>query len=103
MKKEDWVMRRIACWRSKAWLAVLLVAGNSQIAGAQVRPRLPSHTYLLAQPAPAEDHFRQASRLDAPGKLDEAIAEYSQAIRLNPKYQEAHFRLALAPRARGTL
>jgi tetratricopeptide (TPR) repeat protein len=41
----------------------------------------------------AEDYFNRASARDFGGDATHAIADFAQAIRLNPGYAEAHFRL----------
>jgi len=39
---------------------------------------------------PVQSHFKQAVRLQEQGKLQEAIAEYDEALKLNPKQAEAY-------------
>ena len=47
-------------------------------------------------------HINLGNALTAQGKLDEAIAEFREAIRLKPDYAEAHNNLGIALRTRGS-
>jgi superkiller protein 3 len=49
----------------------------------------------------AEDHYYAGVDFFGEGKLDEAIAEYSRALELDPKFSDALHGLAQAYHARG--
>jgi tetratricopeptide (TPR) repeat protein len=52
----------------------------------------------------AETHFRLGSALlSQEGKLDDAIKEYKEGLRINPNHAEAHYKLGLAFMAQGRL
>ena len=46
----------------------------------------------------SDDHFSAGSRLQDQGRLEEAVAEYTEAIRLNPRFATAYFRRGSASR-----
>ncbi len=54
-----------------------------------------------AQPDLPGFHYGLGSALSGQGKLDEAVAEYREAIRLKPDYAEAHCNLASILRGEG--
>ena len=41
-------------------------------------------------------HYNLGIALDEKGLIDEAIAEYREALRINPGYAEAHYNLGVA-------
>ena len=53
------------------------------------------------QPDVAVAHARLGVTLEAQGKLDEAIAEFREAIRLRPDDAHVHTRLGVALEAQG--
>ena len=55
-----------------------------------------------SSPTDAEAHNNLGTALEATGKLDEAIAEYREAIRLKPDYAEAHYNLGLTLQWKGS-
>ena len=44
----------------------------------------------------ARQHYRQGNELFEQGRLDEAMDEYTEAIRLNPKHAQAYLGQAVA-------
>jgi tetratricopeptide (TPR) repeat protein len=54
----------------------------------------------MAEPESAEDHYYAGIDFFGEGKLDEAIAEYTQALELEPKFADALHGLAQAYYAR---
>ena len=44
----------------------------------------------------ATDHLNLGTELLARGKIDEAVAEYTEAARLSPEHEDMHYNLALA-------
>src|SRR6185369_11681590 len=44
----------------------------------------------------ATDHLNRGTELLAQGKIDEAIAQYQEAVRLSPEDEDMHYNLALA-------
>ena len=55
------------------------------------------------QSADADAHFNRGNALQEQGKLEEAIAAYRAAIRLQPDYADAHDNLGIALEDRGKL
>src|SRR5437762_3278054 len=53
-------------------------------------------TVAAVQQTAAGAHVARGSELAGQGKLDEAIREFREAIRLNPEYAEAHYDLGAA-------
>ena len=51
----------------------------------------------------AEWHFDQGNKLYGQGRYDEAIKEYSKAIRLNPELAEAYYNRGLTYKKLGQL
>lgn len=64
---------------------------------------------VASQPAPtgaqlsAEEYFNRAYTKQAGGDPDSAIADYDEAIRLNPKYYRAYYNRSIARLDRGDL
>jgi tetratricopeptide (TPR) repeat protein len=67
-------------------VAVLLLPGCNQPTNNLIQPSTSAH--------PAEDHVYQGIQLRGDGRDDEAIAEFTAAIEINPKYSEAYLRRA---------
>lgn len=56
-----------------------------------------------ASPKKAVEHYEAGLKLENQGKLEEAIREYREAIRLTPKYPQAAFRLGVCLAAQDNL
>ncbi len=52
-------------------------------------------------PNDAESHNNLGNALKAHGKLEEAVAEYREAVRIKPDYVEPHYNLGLVLNAQG--
>ena len=63
--------------------------------------RIPRGDPAQARPSPTA-HYNLGIALRDQGKLDEAIAEFREAIRLKPDYAEAHYNLGVALRDQGS-
>jgi tetratricopeptide (TPR) repeat protein len=55
----------------------------------------------MTTPAKAEDHYYAGIDFFGEGKLDEAIAEYDQALAIEPRFADALHGLAQAYHAKG--
>ena len=53
------------------------------------------------EPSFADSHYELGRALEQSGKVNEAITEFEESLRLNPKLFRAHYRLALLYKKRG--
>src|SRR5215470_10658290 len=53
------------------------------------------HAVLQVVPE-AEVHDHQGKTLGVQGKVDEATAEFREALRINPGYADAHYQMGIA-------
>jgi tetratricopeptide (TPR) repeat protein len=83
-------------------IAVALGSAILVACGAPVTPT-PVPTPAASPTPSASEHLNRGADYADQGQLDQAIAEYQEAIRLDPDYAEAHYNLGLAYHKQGKL